>query len=242
MVLPPEEGHHPPAGWHLSAACITFDATRLAGGRGSPALRRRNLHATFFITQASLTACPLWHDSIWRRACRSPGPFCWTWVHSVSRRRSRWPPRKTASARCSMPGVKTKYFHAAPARTDLAAAEASRGRPLMPVMSEAQLRDPYSQAFALAPTPRCTPSRTTATPNEREIGGSRAPAGHRGRCGRRLCLPQRPALYADFSRLHVDAVKRAGYRYALPPAGRGDASTSPYQIPRFTPGPNAIGT
>ena len=42
--------------------------------------------------------------------------------------------------------------------------------------------------------------------------------------------------YADFSRLHVDAVKRAGYRYAVTTHwGVADAGTSPFQIPRFTP-------
>jgi peptidoglycan/xylan/chitin deacetylase (PgdA/CDA1 family) len=42
--------------------------------------------------------------------------------------------------------------------------------------------------------------------------------------------------YADFSRLHVDAVRRAGYRYAVTTHwGVANPQTSPYQIPRFTP-------
>jgi peptidoglycan/xylan/chitin deacetylase (PgdA/CDA1 family) len=41
---------------------------------------------------------------------------------------------------------------------------------------------------------------------------------------------------ADFSRHHVQAVRRAGYRYAVTTHwGVANPHTSPFQIPRFTP-------
>ena len=57
------------------AACITFDdgyPDWLAGV--APALRRRNLHATFFITSGQFDGVPLWHERILAAVRRLSGP------------------------------------------------------------------------------------------------------------------------------------------------------------------------
>ncbi|MBS0501410.1 MAG: polysaccharide deacetylase family protein, partial [Proteobacteria bacterium] len=57
------------------AACITFDDGYPDWLNGvAPALRRRNLHATFFITSGQFDGVPLWHERILAAVRCLPGP------------------------------------------------------------------------------------------------------------------------------------------------------------------------
>ena len=108
----------------------------------------------------------------------------------------------------------------------------------VPVMSEAQLRDLSSQGFGIGAHTALHPilDYCSAEEAELEIGvvRERLQAIVGGPVNGFAYPNGRP--YADFSRLHVDSVKRAGYRYAVTTHwGVANPETSPYQIPRFTP-------
>jgi peptidoglycan/xylan/chitin deacetylase (PgdA/CDA1 family) len=221
------------------AACITFDdgyPDWLAGV--APALRRRNLHATFFITSGQFDGVPLWHERILAAVHRLPGPLLDLGipflpaqpVGSIDERR-----RQVQRLEQEL-----KYLTLFRREQILMQLEAEAGVRAtdVPVMSEVQLRDLHSQGFGIGAHTALHPILDYCNPDEveREIGGARErlQAIVRGPVNGFAYPNGRP--YADFSRLHVDAVKRAGYRYAVTTHwGVAGASTSPFQIPRFTP-------
>jgi len=221
------------------AACITFDdgyPDWLAGV--APALRRRNLHATFFITSGQFDGVPLWHERILAAVRRLPGPSLDLGipflpaqpVGSIDERR-RQVQRLEQELKYLTLFRREQILMQLEAEAEVRSAD-------VPVMSEAQLRDLHSQGFGIGAHTALHPILDYCDPDEveREIGGARErlQAIVRGPVNGFAYPNGRP--YADFSRLHVDAVKRAGYRYAVTTHwGVADASTSPYQIPRFTP-------
>lgn len=221
------------------AACITFDdgyPDWLAGV--APALRRRNLHATFFITSGQFDGVPLWHERILAAVRRLSGPSLDLGIPFLPAQ----PVASTDDRRRQIQSLEQelKYLTLYRREQILQQLEAEAGVHAadVPVMSEAQLRDLHSQGFAIGAHTALHPilDYCNAEEAEREIGGARErlQAIVRGPVNGFAYPNGRP--YADFSRLHVDAVKRAGYRYAVTTHwGVADASTSPYQIPRFTP-------
>lgn len=221
------------------AACITFDdgyPDWLTGA--ASALRRRNLHATFFITSGQFDGVPLWHERILAAVRRLPGPVLDLGVPFL-------PAQAVASIDDRRHQVQRlehelKYLTLQRREQILLQLEAAAGVRAadVPVMSEAQLRDLHSQGFGIGAHTALHPilDYCSAEEAEQEIGGvrERLQAIVGGPVNGFAYPNGRP--YADFSRLHVDAVKRAGYRYAVTTHwGVADASTSPFQIPRFTP-------
>jgi len=221
------------------AACITFDdgyPDWLAGV--APALRRRNLHATFFITTGQFDGVPLWHERILAAVRRLPGPALDLGIPFLPAQAvSSVDDRRRQVQRLEQ---ELKYLTLYRRGQILKQLEAEAGVQTadVPVMSEAQLRDLHSQGFGIGAHTAMHPilDYCNADEVEREIGGARERLQSIvGGPVSGFAYPNgRP--YADFSRLHVDAVKRAGYRYAVTTHwGVAGASTSPYQIPRFTP-------
>lgn len=221
------------------AACITFDdgyPDWLSGV--APALLRRNLHATFFITSGQFDGVPLWHERILAAVRRLPGPLLDLGIPSL-------PAQSIASLVDRRRQVQRleqelKYLTLTRREQILQQLEALAGVKStdVPVMSEPQLRDLHSQGFGIGAHTALHPilDYCSAEEAEREIGGARERLqAIVGASVTGFAYPNgRP--YADFSRLHVDAVKRAGYRYAVTTHwGVADAGTSPFQIPRFTP-------
>jgi peptidoglycan/xylan/chitin deacetylase (PgdA/CDA1 family) len=221
------------------AACITFDDGYPDWLTGvAPALRRRNLHATFFITSGQFDGVPLWHERILAAVRKLPGPVLDMGIPFL-------PAQPLASIEDRQRQVQRleqelKYLtlHRREQILQQLEAVATVKATDVPVMSEAQLRDLHSQGFAIGAHTALHPilDYCNAAEAEREIGGTRERLqAIVGGAVNGFAYPNgRP--YADFSRLHVDAVKRAGYRYAVTTHwGVADADTSPFQIPRFTP-------
>lgn len=221
------------------AACISFDdgyPDWLTGA--APALRRRNLHATFFITSGQFDGVPLWHERILAAVRNLPGPVLDMGIPFL-------PAQPLGSIEDRQRQVlrleqELKYLtlHRREQILQQLEAMASVQAAQVPVMSESQLRDLHSQGFGIGAHTALHPilDYCNAEEAEREIGGTRERLqAIVGGAVNGFAYPNgRP--YADFSRLHVDAVKRAGYRYAVTTHwGVADADTSLFQIPRFTP-------
>lgn len=240
-VLPLEEAIGRLQGGTLPtrAACITFDdgyPDWLLGA--APALRRRNLHATFFITSGQFDGVPLWHERILAAVRSLPGssidmgiPFLPTApIESIDQRR------------LQVQRLEHELKYLTLTRREQILEQLQRMACVdpadVPMMSEAQLRDLHSQGFGIGAHTAMHPilGYCNAEETVREIGDNRERLqAIVGGSVNGFAYPNgRP--YADFSRLHVDAVKRAGYRYAVTTHwGVADGSTSPFQIPRFTP-------
>ena len=221
------------------AACITFDDGYPDWMLGvAPALRRRNLHATFFITSGQFDGVPLWHERILAAVRQLPGPLLDLGIPFL-------PSQSVASTEDRRRQVQRlehelKYLTLYRREQILQRLEGEAGVQAVnvPVMSEAQLRDLHSQGFGIGAHTALHPilDYCSAEEAEYEISGARErlEAIVLGRVNGFAYPNGRP--YADFSRLHVDVVKRAGYGYAVTTHwGVADASTSLFQIPRFTP-------
>ena len=220
-------------------ACITFDdgyPDWLSGV--APLLRRRNLHATFFITSGQFDGVPLWHERILAAVRCLPGPTLDLGVPFLPAQ-----PVSTVAERALQVQrleQELKYLTLRRREQLLQRLEAAAGvqATQVPMMSEAQLRDLHSQGFGIGGHTALHPILDYCSTQEmrNEIGGARErlQAIVRGTVDGFAYPNGRP--YADFSRQHVDAVKRAGYHYAVTTHwGVASPATSLFQIPRFTP-------
>lgn len=222
------------------AACITFDdgyADWMSGAL--PALRQRNLHATFFITTGQFGAgTPLWHERIQAAVLAHPGPVLEMGMPSLGRRSlATLAERQALVVQLEQ---ELKYLTLSAREQAMRRLEAAAGvRPeSVPHMSVAQLRDLHSQGFGVG-------GHTVNHPildycNETEL--VEEVAGVREQLAAIVGGPIAGFAYpngrpnADFFRHHVQAVQRAGYRYAVTTHwGVANSHTSPFQIPRFTP-------
>jgi len=221
------------------SACITFDDGYSDWMSGVvPMLLRRNLHATFFITSGQFDGVPLWHERILTAVRQLPGPLFDLGIPFLPAepiasidQRGRQVQRLERELKYLTLTSREQILEQLQRISNVDTAE-------VPVMSEAQLRDLHNQGFGIGAHTALHPilDYCNAKETEREIGGARerlqAIVG--GEVNGFAYPNGRP--YADFSRLHVEAVKRAGYRYAVTTHwGVADGTTSPFQIPRFTP-------
>jgi peptidoglycan/xylan/chitin deacetylase (PgdA/CDA1 family) len=221
------------------AACITFDDGYSDWESGAvPALMRRNLHATFFITTGQFFGKPLWHERIQAAVRQMPGEILNLGLPSL-------PPQPMASLVQRQSLVvklenELKYLTLKRREEVLLQLEAMAAVQLnaLPVMTPEALRDLHSKGFGIGAHTAVHPILDYCNAEEvkQEIGGAREilRAMAVGEVNGFAYPNGRP--YADFSRLHVDAVKRAGYRYAVTTHwGVANPLTSAFQIPRFTP-------
>lgn len=227
------------------AACITFDDGYADWMTGAlPALRQRNLHATFFITTgqfAEVQHCnglPLWHERIQAAVLAHPGPVLDIGMASLGQiNLVTVANRQALVVRLEQ---ELKYLTLSARELALKRLEAAAGvlSDTLPRMSAAQLRDLHSQGFGVG-------GHTVNHPildycNETEL--VEEVAGVREQLAAIVGGPIAGFAYpngrpnADFSRHHIEAVRRAGYRYAVTTHwGVANPHTSPFQIPRFTP-------
>ena len=221
------------------AACITFDDGYPDWLSGVvPLLRRRNLHATFFITSGQFDGAPLWHERILAAVGCLPEPLLDLGIPFLPAQ----PVVTIAERVCQVQRLEQelKYLTLHRREQILQQLEAAAGVQAadVPVMSEAQLRDLHSQGFGIGGHTALHPilDYCSAQEVQSEVGAARErlQAIVRGPVNGFAYPNGRP--YADFSNLHIDAVKRAGYRYAVTTHwGVASATTSLFQIPRFTP-------
>lgn len=227
------------------AACITLDDGYADWMTGAlPALRQRNLHATFFITTGQFAAsqggngAPLWHERIQAAVLAHPGPLLQMGMPSLGQ-----PSLATLAERQTLVvqlEQELKYLTLSAREQALRRLEAAAGvaPEVLTRMSEAQLRDLHSQGFGVGGHTVNHPILDYCSETElvEEVAGVREQlAAIVGGPIAGFAYPNgRPN--ADFSRHHVQAVRRAGYRYAVTTHwGVANPHTSPFQIPRFTP-------
>lgn len=220
-------------------ACITFDDGYPDWQHGVlPALRRRNMHATFYITTGQFDRRPLWHERILAAVRGLPdGTFDMGFAPLPPKSLKTLLDRQQLVQRLELA---LKYL-TLPKREELLQnleAIAGVSPDAVPVMSPEALRDLHSQGFGVGAHTIDHPilDYCDARQASHEIGNVKAQLEEmvRGRVDGFAYPNGRP--YADFSRLHVEAVKKAGYSHAVTTHwGVAKPATSVYQIPRFTP-------
>lgn len=221
------------------AACITFDDGYASWINGVvPALHKRNLHATFYITAGQFFGRPLWHERIANAVlrCKSAAlklehpAFVPLPLNTLQQR--------TAAVLYLERGLK---YLTLPARNELLLAlEALTGASpeQVPVMPLADLHAMHAMGFGIGAHTDDHPILVYCDEANarREIGQTREElSGLIGSAVTSFAYPNGHP-YADFSSKHVALVKQAGYTSAVTTQwGVATAVTSPFQIPRFTP-------
>jgi peptidoglycan/xylan/chitin deacetylase (PgdA/CDA1 family) len=221
------------------AACITFDdgySDWLTGM--APALERRNLHATLFITAGQFDGIPLWHERI-ARAIHA------TTVTEIDLSFPAIPPlplanmfdRQAAVARLERD---LKYLTLHTRNALLKRLETLAGVQVGDVsrMTISQLRELHGRGFGIGAHTYQHPILDYCDEAEavQEIATTREILSFLiGGPVNAFAYPNgRP--YVDFSRNHVEMVKRAGYTSAVTTQrGVAEYGSSVFQIPRFTP-------
>jgi len=221
------------------AACITFDdgyPTWISGV--VPALHKRNMHATFYITAGQFFGRPLWHERI-NNAVLHCKTATLTLDHpAFAPLPMATMPERTAAVlqleRClkylTLP-ARNKLLSAMEALTGATAAQ-------VPVMPVADLRTMHAMGFGIGAHTDDHPILIYCddASARREIGQTREElSGLIGGAVNSFAYPNGHP-FADFSARHVKLVKQAGYTSAVTTQwGVATAKTSAFQIPRFTP-------
>jgi peptidoglycan/xylan/chitin deacetylase (PgdA/CDA1 family) len=223
------------------SACITFDdgyPEWLANV--VPALERRGAHATFFVTTGQFNGLPMWNERILYgiESARND-------VEPLLLHGSGLQPIPLASSADRMRAIRQldaflKYQPPETKERMLQEIEAHAGiqRQTVPVMSADDLRVIHAKGFGIGGHSVTHPilSRCDQDTAYQEIAGAREnlEALVRGRVSAFAYPNGVPGK--DFGPEHVAMVQRAGYAHALTThRGVASASTSAFQIPRFTP-------
>lgn len=204
----------------------------------APALRRRNLPATFYVTTQQLTGGALWHERIVsavralpeRNAMLPVGFQNYSDLSAI-----------TTRARLALQlQERFKYLPLQERNDAIEQLECQAGQPLiLPKAFDADsVRSLHSQGFEIGAHTVCHPilKQIGETEAKEEIGGCKETL--EGIIGGKVLsfaypngLPSR-----DYSDRHVDLVRACGYQSAVVTGGGvADNTTDFYQLPRFTP-------
>lgn len=221
------------------AAVITFDDGYPTWINGvATELQARNLHATFYITIGQFSGQPLWHERIINavRQCKSD---------VLKLDHPAYIPLPLDSLRQRTEAIlyleqSLKYLSLS-ARNDLISnLESLTGSTpdQVPVMSLSDLRKLNAMGFGIGahtdnhPILQYCDTKTLC----HEIGQVREELGNLAGCSVTSFAYPNGHPFADFSSRHVEFVKKSGYTNAVTTQrGVAKVSTSPFQIPRFTP-------
>jgi peptidoglycan/xylan/chitin deacetylase (PgdA/CDA1 family) len=221
------------------SACITFDDGYPDWLLGAvPALLKRNMHATFFITTGQFSGKPLWHERV-QAAIKSVSKPTIDLSHlALKNIRVRTHSQRQSAVR--LLDQELKYLTVLRREQLINELEIQCGSNSLsvPVMTIEALRDLHARGFAIGAHTTNHPILTYCSSQEVaiEIGAVREELEYviKGTIKGFAYPNGRP--HADFSSLHVSAVKKAGYKYAVTTHwGAANSITSPFQIPRFTP-------
>ena len=221
------------------AACMTFDDGYASWWSGVvPALRKRNLHATFYITAGQFFGRPLWHERISNAVMHYENEILKLGHPAFVPLPLGTIQQRTAAVLYLERGLK---YLTLPARNELLLElEALTGTfpAQVAVMPLSDLRDMHAMGFDIGAHTDDHPilvycNEATA---RREIGQTREElSGLIGGAVSSFAYPNGHP-FADFTSRDVELVKQAGYTSAVTTQwGVATASTSPFQIPRFTP-------
>ena len=210
----------------------------------SPALRRRNLPATFYVTTGHLAGSALWHERIIAA------------VRALPDAGSALPHGVGAYPDLGLPGSRLRLVDELQARLKYVAlaerigaievleAQACSAISLPRPFDHASVRMLHSQGFDIGAHTVQHPILTESTPAQArvEIGACKeeleAIIGARVRC---FAYPNgRPN--ADYGQEHVDMVKSLGYTSAVTTSnGAASRHADLFQLPRFTPWGSSYG-
>lgn len=221
------------------AASITFDDGYPDWLKGAvPALRKRNLHATFFITSGQLSGRPLWNERILKAMSQVSTPNIRLSHLGLANLHTKTTEQKQTTLR--QLDQELKYLTLQRREQLLVELEEQCGVALstVPTMSTENLREIHSLGFDIGSHTINHPILTycSTTEVEEEIGGVREElqALIKGQVDGFAYPNGRP--HADFSAHHVKAVRKSGYKYAVTTHwGAASSKSSVFQIPRFTP-------
>ena len=221
------------------AACITFDDGYPSWLSGAvPALQKRGMHATFYITTGQYSGRPLWHERI-ANAVR----HCEADVLQLGHPAIVPLPMTTLQQRnfAVLYLERSLKYLTLPAREDLLVnLEGLTGTTpeQVPVMAVSDLRTMHSMGFGIGAHTNDHPILVYCNEASArdEIGQVREElAGLIGAPVASFAYPNGHP-FADFSSKHVELVKQAGYTSAVTTQwGVATVGTSVFQIPRFTP-------
>jgi peptidoglycan/xylan/chitin deacetylase (PgdA/CDA1 family)/glycosyltransferase involved in cell wall biosynthesis len=229
------------------AACITFDDGYPDWLTGVvPVLEREGAHATFFITSGQFAGLPMWHERILHAVAGAPEgvpPLQLDEVVSPAIVIGEGSERRQAVrhldelVKYQPPALKERLLQQLEAHT-----HAEVGN--VPVMTTDSLRALHARGFGIGGHAVSHPILRLCTPDEAygEIAGAREELESIIRAPVRAFAYPNGVPGRDFTDEHVAMVRRAGYTSAVTThSGAATASTSAFQIPRFTPwGPSAL--
>lgn len=223
------------------SACITFD-----DGYPDwlvnviPALERRGVHATFFVTTGQFNGVPMWNERILYAIERAPDSLAPLLLQGSGLQPIRLDSAVHRQHAIHQLDAFLKYQSPESKERMLEQLEAHVGaqRHNVPVMSADDLRAIYAKGFGIGAHSVTHPilSRCEQDFAYREIAGAREDLESRIR-GRVSAFAYPNGIPGkDFGAEHIAMVQRAGYVHALTTdTGTATAGTSPFQIPRFTP-------
>lgn len=227
------------------AACITFDDGYPEWLSGVvPELERQGVHATFFVTTGQFTGSPLWNERILHAIATVPdgsAPLVLSddlppLAVSTASERQAAVHALARELKYREPGRRSDLLLELESRTGHSVAQ-------VPVMSADELRDLHARGFGIGGHSVTHPILSHCTPAQayEEIAGAKETleAIVRGKVTA-FAYPN-GVPEKDFAAEHVAMVRRAGYTLAVTThRGTATASTSMFQVPRFSPwGPSA---
>jgi len=221
------------------SACITFDD----GYRDNvevalPILKRRGVHATFFVATGFLDGGRMWNDTVIETVRRTVLPDLDLQGIGLGRVALGDLPARRQALQALIRAIK----HLPPAEREQAvAAVAAAGEADLPadlMMSSAQVRQLSDAGMEIGGHTASHPilARMPAGEAQREIDdGRRRLAEITGRSVRLFAYPNgKPG--SDYLPEHAAMVKQMGFEAALSTTpGVSTAASDPYQLPRFTP-------
>ena len=229
-----EAGKLPP-----NAACITFDDGYASWFEGVvPLLKRRGLHATFYITTGQFDGLPTWHERLAKAICAMPGP-----VLQIAGLGLYDLPLGNVQEKQYTYGLLENFlkYQEIFARDGLLRKlerQAGIVCSTSASMSVEQLRQLDSMGFEVGAHTHQHPILSLCDEKlaTQEIAGVRDTLQHLiGGRVRSFAYPNgRPGV--DYTARHVAIVKKAGYEHAVSTHwGAARAGSSIFEIPRFTP-------
>lgn len=229
-----ERGRLPP-----HAACLTFDDGYASWLEGvAPELRRRNMHATFYITTGQFEGLANWHE-------RLASALTSCVLGTLSLRELGIPqlelvtvPQRKEAYRQLESLLKYQPIDRREAMLDLVLSHLGGTIKSPLTMSVDQLKAIHQQGFGIGAHTRTHPilSMCSEEVARREIMSAKADLQDILGCQVDAFAYPNGRPGADFTAAHVRMVQEAGYAHAVTTgAGAARVGVSRYEIPRFTP-------
>lgn len=227
--------------WTDPLASLTFDdgyPDWLSGV--APALLKRQLPATFFITTGQFSGEPLWHERIIHAITHCAEPSIR--LNCLAGKTEEYPLGNLADKQNAILRIETlaKYLPLAHRQEALAELEKASNSPIdsLPIFKADDVRQLHNLGFGIGAHTVNHPilTRCDIDVAKHEIGAARETLNQLTAGPIHGFAYPNGIAGKDFSAEHVELVKQAGYRFAVTTdPGVASQRVSPYLLPRFTP-------